>query len=42
MSFSMLMFFVGCAGMYKLGTYNQRHPGEVWKLAHAGWQWMNK
>ncbi len=46
MSFSTLIFLVGCIGSYKLGALNQRHPGEAWASCRNAvlwlWSWMNK
>lgn len=37
MSISSVLFIVACIGMYKLGAYNQHHPGEL--LVHAKLAW---
>jgi hypothetical protein len=46
MSFSILFFVVACMGMYKLGNFNARHPGEFWHNVRWAvqrlWKWMNQ
>ncbi len=41
MSISTLLFFLLCYLMYRLGDYNARHPGAVWRaLREVGaWTW---
>lgn len=45
MSVSMLTFVLCCLGAYKLGAFNERHPGRSLHLvrANAGrfWNWIN-
>jgi len=38
---SLFIFIIGCAGMYKLGAYNQQHPGESWRAMQLAWSWLN-
>jgi len=42
MSLSSLFFMGVCWGMYKLGEFNAKRPGEVWELAKRGWMWISK
>lgn len=38
-TFVCLMFGVG---MYKLGAFNQQHPGEAWRATQHAWSWVAK
>ncbi len=42
MSISSLLFVGVCIAMYKLGAYNQRHPGELLMYAKLAWNWLNQ
>lgn len=46
MSLSSLLFIGVCWGMYRLGAFNERHPGQMWpRLRQSAlwvWRWMNK
>jgi hypothetical protein len=46
MSFSCLLFFASCTAMYKLGAFNERHPGRtrawLWRTAVWCWNSVNK
>ena len=41
MSFSMLFYLASVMGAYKLGNYNQAHPGQLVQDAQKLWKWMN-
>jgi hypothetical protein len=38
---NLFVLWIGCALSYKLGAYNQRHPGRMLELLRQGWGWMN-
>jgi hypothetical protein len=44
MSIWTLLCIATCCGMYKLGAYNARCPGEAWRLLRENsarvWAWM--
>jgi hypothetical protein len=40
MSLSSLMFLGICYGMYQLGAFNERHPGEVRRRTVHAWFWL--
>ena len=42
MSLSMLIYIVSCIGFYKLGAFNQKHPGELWRSGQFFWKWLNQ
>lgn len=46
MSLSFVFFLASCAGFYKLGVFNTKHPGELaGMLTRFGtrcWQWMHQ
>ncbi len=46
MSLSSLVFFSVCYGCYKLGAFNERHPGELAQLTKLAWMrfcgWLKK
>lgn len=45
MSLSTLFYLALGVGLYKLGAYNARYPGElpelVWLLSVRVWRWLN-
>jgi hypothetical protein len=42
-SLSSLLFMAICTGMYKLGAFNERHPGQMraWLWRAALWTWKS-
>jgi len=40
MSLSSLFFLGMCWGMYKLGAFNERYPGEAWNRMVIIWRWL--
>lgn len=40
MSLSSLFFFGICWGCYRLGAFNERHPGELSLRAAHVWHWL--
>ncbi len=46
MSFSTLFFLAACTAMYRLGIFNERHPGRtrawLWKVTVWTWKSLNK
>jgi len=42
MSLSTFFGVLVCFGLYRLGALNQKHPGEVWRLAQLAWKWLNQ
>ena len=42
MSISSILFFASCWGMFKLGVYTERHPGEIFELGTRLWKWMQQ
>jgi hypothetical protein len=46
MSFSTLFFVAVCTAMYKLGAFNERHPGRLrewsWRAVLWSWRSLNK
>ena len=42
MSISSMFFIVACMGMYKLGAFNARHPGQMLECGKWLWRWMNQ
>lgn len=40
MSFSSLLFIATCWGCYRLGAFNERHPGELNNRATHAWHWL--
>ena len=42
MSFGMLLYILSCIGFYKLGAFNQKHPGELWRSAQLFWKWLHQ
>jgi hypothetical protein len=42
MSIPSLLFCLICFSAYKLGVYNERHPGDLWKRMKLVWAWMSK
>jgi hypothetical protein len=41
MSIETLLFWIGCGLSYKLGAFNQQHPGRLLEILRQGWRWMN-
>jgi hypothetical protein len=42
MSINSVLFLASCFAMYKLGTYNAKYPGEVWRRLCEGARWTWK
>lgn len=40
MSLSSLVYMGICWGMYKLGGFNERYPGELTRRLRNGWLWL--
>ena len=40
MSASSLLFMTTCWAMYRLGAFNERHPGEALKRVKLAWKWI--
>ncbi len=40
MSVSSVLVVMACVATYKLGAYNQRHPGQLWAFTKLIWKWM--
>jgi hypothetical protein len=38
----MLFYFLSCIGMYKLGSFTERNPGQLWAWATQLWKWINQ
>jgi hypothetical protein len=41
MSLSNLFFLGLCFGMYKLGGFVERNPGQLWAWSKWLWKWIN-
>lgn len=42
MSLSSLFFFGACWACYKLGAFNEHHPGEAWRRSIDAWRWVRE
>jgi hypothetical protein len=42
MSISWILFFASCFGMFKLGAFTERNPGQLWAWAKQLWKWVNQ
>ena len=38
---SLLILWIGCTLSYKLGVFNQKHPGRSLELLRDGWSRMH-
>lgn len=42
MSIESIFALLVCFGMYRLGAYNEKHPGEAWRATQLAWTWMSR
>lgn len=42
MTFSTIFCLCLLFGMYQLGAYNEKHPGELGRLAGFAWSWLRQ